>query len=100
MATNLNLTGFRYNIAAAVFFVRCVSRMSHQVLTCSRFRIALLRSHRVYDIKSSESIFIVFIGTSRSSYSDHRAGVRSPWLVSSRYSISIQYRLLWLHGVS
>jgi hypothetical protein len=32
----------------------------------------------MHDIKSSESAFIVCIGTLCSSYSDHRAGVRSP----------------------
>jgi hypothetical protein len=32
----------------------------------------------MYDIKSSESVLNVRIGTSRSSYSDHHAGVRSP----------------------
>jgi hypothetical protein len=78
MSTSLHLTGFRYNIAAAVFFVRRVSRMPHQMLTCSRFRTALLRSHRMYDIKSSESVLSVRVGTSRSSSSDHHAGVRLP----------------------
>jgi len=32
MSTDLNLIGFRYNIAAAVFFVRHVSRLFHQML--------------------------------------------------------------------
>jgi hypothetical protein len=34
----------------------------------------------MYDIKSSESVLNVRIGISRSSYSDHRAGVRLPLL--------------------
>jgi hypothetical protein len=85
MATDLKLTGFRYNIAAAVFFVRRVSRIFHQLLIYSRSRTALLRFPRMYDIKGRESVLMVCIGTSHSSYSGHRAGVRLHLLVFSHH---------------
>jgi len=79
MSTDLHLIGYRYNIAAAVFFVRQISHLFHHMLRIpSRSRIASLRSPRTSIISNDASILNVRVEISRSSYSNHRAGVSRP----------------------
>jgi hypothetical protein len=77
MSTDLNLTGLKYNIAAAVLFVRFMSTFVPLNAEPSRSRTAWLRSPRMFNNKRNVPD-LIFIGTSHSSYSDHRAGVSSP----------------------